>query len=359
MPLTELKPAHPPKLNQEQINLKVLKSNLEFKLECGDTLPELQISYTTYGTLNSEKNNVVWVFHALTANADPLEWWPELVGKGYLIDPDKYFIVCANMLGSCYGTTGPDTIDPRTGEKYGLKFPLITVKDMVNAHSILQKHLGIEKIHLGIGGSMGGQQLLEWASTDVDLFEHICVIATNARHSAWGIAFNTAQRMAIEADQTFASNDKKAGEKGLQAARAIAMLSYRNQNTYRKTQTDFEDKVDDFKASSYQYYQGQKLSDRFTVLSYWYLSKAMDSHNIGRGKRSVRHALKSIKAKSLVLGIRTDILFPYAEQKFIAKNIKGSAFVLIDSLYGHDGFLIESKAIAGHIETLIQKKKNE
>ncbi|ELR72245.1 Homoserine O-acetyltransferase [Fulvivirga imtechensis AK7] len=336
--------------------MQSLQLSQEFRLECGDILPELEISYTTYGTLSPEGDNVVWVFHALTANADPVEWWPGLVGKGFLINPDKYFIVCANMLGSCYGTTGPDSIDPRTGEKYGASFPVVTIKDMVNVHKLLRAHLGIDKILLGIGGSMGGQQLLEWSSTDVDLFDNICVIATNARHSAWGIAWNTAQRMAIEADPTFRYNYDGAGEKGLQAARAIAMLSYRNQNTYRKTQTDFEDKVDDFKASSYQYYQGQKLSDRFTVLSYYYLSKAMDSHNIGRGKKSVRHALKSIKAKTLVVGIKTDILFPYAEQKFIAKNIKGSELALIDSLYGHDGFLIETKAIGKHIQTLITRK---
>ncbi|MBL6444996.1 homoserine O-acetyltransferase [Fulvivirga sp. 29W222] len=355
MPLTKLKPQYQ-QASDQQDNLKSLKFNQGFSLECGDTLPELEISYTSYGTLSPQKDNVVWVFHALTANADPVEWWPGVVGKGYFIDPNKYFIVCANMLGSCYGTTGPDSIDPRTGEKYGANFPLITVKDMVNAHRILKDHLGINKILLGIGGSMGGQQLLEWASTDVDLFESICVIATNARHSAWGIAFNTAQRMAIEADPTYQYSYEGAGEKGLQAARAMAMLSYRNQNTYRKTQTDFEDKVDDFKASSYQYYQGQKLSNRFTALSYWYLSKAMDSHNIGRGKKSVRHALKSVIAKTLVLGIRTDILFPYAEQKFIAKNIKGAEFGLIDSLYGHDGFLIEAKAITKQIQTLLNKK---
>lgn len=351
MPLTKSLPKF-----QQKHSLQSLQLNQEFELECGDILPELEISYTTYGTLSPDGDNVVWVFHALTANADPVEWWPGLVGKGFLINPEKYFIVCANMLGSCYGTTGPDSIDPRTGEKYGVNFPVVTVKDMVNAHKLLQSHLGINKILLGIGGSMGGQQLLEWSSTDVDLFENICVIATNARHSAWGIAWNTAQRMAIEADPTFRYNYDGAGEKGLQAARAIAMLSYRNQNTYRKTQTDFEDKVDDFKASSYQYYQGQKLSNRFTVLSYYYLSKAMDSHNIGRGKKSVRHALKSIKAKTLVVGIKTDILFPYAEQKFIAKNIKGSELVLIDSLYGHDGFLIETNAIAKHIQTLITRK---
>lgn len=354
MPLTKSEPKP-----QQKPNLQSLKSDKEFRLECGDVLPELQISYTTYGTMAPEKDNVIWIFHALTANADPVEWWPGVVGKGFLIDPDKYFIVCANMLGSCYGTTGPDSINPKTGEKYGAQFPLVTVKDMVNAHKLLQEHLEIEKVHLGIGGSMGGQQLLEWASTDADLFENICAIATNARHSAWGIAFNTAQRMAIEADPTFRYNYDGAGEKGLQAARAIAMLSYRNQNTYRKTQTDFEDKVDDFKASSYQYYQGQKLSNRFTVQSYWYLSKAMDSHNIGRGKKSVRNALKSIKANTLVIGIKSDILFPYAEQKFIAKNVKGAELALIDSLYGHDGFLIESKTITKHIQALLNKKKHE
>ena len=353
MPLTKSEQEYQPTPSQ----VKTFRSDQEFRLECGDALPELEISYTTYGKLNPEKDNVIWVFHALTANADPVEWWPGLVGNGFWIDPKKYFIICANILGSCYGTTGPDSIDPRTGEKFGINFPLITVKDMVSAHQLLKDHLGINKIYLGIGGSMGGQQLLEWASTDVNLFEHICVIATNARHSAWGIAFNTAQRMAIEADPGFSNPYKDGGGvKGLQAARAIAMLSYRNQNTYRKTQTDFEDKVDDFKASSYQYYQGQKLSNRFTVLSYWYLSKAMDSHNIGRGKKSVRHALKSIKAKTLVLGIKTDILFPYAEQKFIAKNIKDAEFGLIDSLYGHDGFLIESKAITRYLQQLTDQQ---
>lgn len=351
MPLTKSKLKY-----QQKSDLQVLKINEEFRMECGYVLPELEISYTTYGTLTPEKDNVIWVFHALTANADPVEWWPGVVGKGFLIDPDEHFIVCANMLGSCYGTTGPDSIDPRTGEKYGAGFPLVTVKDMVAAHKLLQAHLGIESIFLGIGGSMGGQQLLEWASTDVDLFKNICAIATNARHSAWGIAFNTAQRMAIEADATFRYNYDGAGEKGLQAARAIAMLSYRNQNTYRKTQTDFEDKVDDFKASTYQYYQGEKLSSRFTVLSYWYLSKAMDSHNIGRGKKSVRNALKSIKANTLVVGIKTDILFPYAEQKFIAKSIKNAELALIDSLYGHDGFLIESGAISRHIQSFLNRK---
>ncbi|UII28658.1 homoserine O-acetyltransferase [Fulvivirga maritima] len=334
--------------------MNTYKYDHEFSMECGKSLPGLEISYTTYGKLSPEKDNVVWVFHALTANADPVEWWPGLVGSNFLIDPEKHFIICANILGSCYGTTGPASINPATGEIYGFDFPLVTVKDMVEAHKLLRKHLDIHKIYLGIGGSMGGQQLLEWSSSEPDLFENICVVATNARHSAWGIAFNTSQRMAIEADPTHTEKKIKAGAKGLEAARAIAMLSYRNQTTYRKTQTDFDDKLDDFKASSYQYYQGKKLSDRFAAVSYWYLSKAMDSHNIGRNKKSVPHALKNITARALVVGIRSDLLFPVAEQKFIAKNIKDARFAVIDSFYGHDGFLIETEALSKEIENFLK-----
>ncbi len=339
--------------------LEISNYDQEFSLEGGGSLPELQIAYTTYGTLSPARDNVVWVFHALTANSDPFEWWPGLVGENDLINPSDHYIVCANMLGSCYGSTGPDHIDPSTSEKYGFDFPAVTIKDMVNAHKLLRQHLNIDRIYLGMGGSMGGQQLLEWAAGENDLFENICVIATNARHSAWGIAFNTAQRMAMEADPTLYSNGKGAGEKGLKAARAIAMLSYRNQNTYRRTQTDFEDKTDNFKASSYQYYQGDKLVKRFSAHAYWHLSKAMDGHNVGRGRKSVRQALKAINSNTLVLGIRSDILFPFAEQKFIAKNIRGAVFQMVDSLYGHDGFLIETEAIEKHIADFLNIQRDD
>ena len=155
---------------------------------------------------------------------------------------------------------------------------------MVKAHKLLRDYLGIEKAFLGIGGSMGGQQLLEWAINEPAFFQNICALATNAHHSAWGIAFNASQRLALEADPTFIYTYEGAGEKGLLAARAIAMLSYRNQNTYRKTQGDFEDKLDGFRAESYQKYQGEKLVKRFSPHAYWTLSKAMDSHQVGRGR---------------------------------------------------------------------------
>ena len=339
---------------KQQSKVQLFRYDQTFGLESGKSLPELTIAYTTHGKLNHDKSNVVWVFHALTANADPTEWWPDIIGANKTIDPKDYFIICANMLGSCYGSTGPDSIEPVSGEKYGLDFPLITIKDMVRAHELLRKHLGISKIHLGLGGSMGGQQALEWAISSPELFEKLFLIATNAHHSAWGIAFNSAQRLALEADPTLHYKYEGAGEKGLKAARAIGMLSYRNQNTYRKTQTDFEDKIDGFKADSYQAYQGEKLVRRFSPQAYWALSKAMDSHNVGRGRKSTRFALTQVKAQTLVIGIKSDLLFPFAEQRFIAKNIKNAEFELIDSLYGHDGFLIESKQISQHLLKLLK-----
>jgi len=325
--------------------VSVLEHNQQFSLECGSTLPKLEIAYTTHGALSANKDNVVWVFHALTANANPLEWWPGLIGEDCLLTPNKYFIVCANMLGSCYGTTGPDSIDPATGKKYGMDFPLITIRDMVHAHELLRVALGIDNIYLGIGGSMGGQQLLEWNVINPFLFKNSCLIATNMRHSAWGIAFNSAQRLAMEADPTLHTKNDGAGRKGLKAARAIAMLSYRNAHIYRKKQTDTEDKIDGFKADSYQNYQGEKLCNRFSPHAYWYLTKAMDSHNVGRNRKAIRKELKQVKSKALVIGIKTDLLFSYIEQKIIANCFKDGRFKLIESLYGHDGFLIETNKI--------------
>jgi homoserine O-acetyltransferase len=322
--------------------LEYLTINRPFQLENGATLPEATIAYRTYGTLAEDGGNVIWVFHALTANAAVEEWWSDLFGPGRLLDPERYFIVCANMLGSCYGSTNARSINPQTEEPYGKGFPLVTIRDMVHAHQELQAHLGIRKVQLGIGGSMGGQQVLEWAIMDQDLFVNICILASNAKHSPWGIAFNEAQRMAIAADPTLYEEREDAGAAGLAAARAIAMLSYRNYRTYQGTQSETsEEKYDDFLASSYQRYQGKKLVDRFDVLSYLTLSKAMDSHNVGRNRAGVEEALKLIKAKALVIGIHSDVLFPVEEQVQIAAHIPQAQLELIDSTYGHDGFLIE------------------
>ncbi len=321
-------------------------SNTPFQLENGEILPELRIAYHTFGKLNNDHSNVVWVFHALTANANPIQWWPGLVGHDDLINPKDHFIVCANVIGSCYGSTGPKDFNPVNGERYLRDFPHFTIRDIVNAHKLLQQHLGIEKIFLGIGGSMGGQQLLEWAVQDQNLFENIALVATAARSSSWGIAIRSAQRMAIEADPSFYSSSPKGGWKGLEAARAMAMTSYRTHQSYNEAQQDPLDKLDNFRAESYQRYQGEKLRQRFDARSYYALSKAMDTHNLGRGRGSVNEALNSIKSRALVIGIEGDLLFTADEQRIIADNIQNSRLAFVPSKYGHDGFLIESQNIS-------------
>ena len=327
--------------------MKYLAVKESFPMESGAVLPELEIAFTTHGTLNEERDNVIWICHALTANADPAEWWPGLVGEGKLFDPGRHFIVCANMLGSCYGTTGPQSVNPETGKPYLDTFPLVTVRDMVRAHILLRRHLGIERIALAIGGSMGGQQVLEWAVMEPGHIARICLLASNARHSPWGIAFNEAQRMAIRADQTLHGEGPEAGQLGLEAARAIAMLSYRNYQTYKKSQSESSDELmDGFRASSYQRYQGLKLRKRFDAFTYLTLSKAMDSHNIGRGRDGIRNALGLVRAKTLIISIESDLLFPVEEQVELANHIPDAILQVIESAYGHDGFLIENEQIS-------------
>ena len=325
---------------------KTYKYTETLELESGEKIDGLQIAYSTSGKLNADKSNVLWVCHALTANSEAETWWCGLVGEGSLFDPSKYFIVCANILGSCYGTTGPGEINPATGKPYYLRFPQITIRDMVAVHEVLRAHLGIDKIHTCIGGSLGGQQAMEWAIINPTLISNLILLATNAFHSPWGIAFNESQRLAIKADPTWGEDIPEAGREGLKAARAIALLSYRNYNTYLEKQSEGDvNKLDDYRASSYQNYQGEKLVNRFNSHSYWYLSKAMDSHNVGRGRGTVQKALESIRSKTLLIGIKSDLLFPVSEQVFLSKNIPGSVYKEIDSLFGHDGFLIETGKI--------------
>lgn len=319
--------------------------NKPFQLESGEHLPQLKLGYTILGELNAEKNNVIWVTHALTANSDPSEWWGELVGEHKFFDHQKFCVICVNVLGSCYGSTGPLSINPITNKPYYHEFPEVTIRDVVRSFELLRQHLNITKIHTLIGGSLGGQQALEWAIEAPDLIQHLIVIASNARHSPWGIAFNESQRLAIQSDTTWSTNHRKSGEKGLIAARSIALLSYRNYETYQSTQQDSVDALYDYKATSYQRYQGKKFVNRFNAFSYWYLSKMMDSHNVGRGRGSVEKVLKQIKAKTLVVAINSDILFPVSESRVLTDEIFNSQFEILNSQYGHDGFLIETKKL--------------
>lgn len=329
-----------------------------FKLESGQRIRDLQIAYHTFGKLNKERDNVIWVCHALTANSDVFDWWPGLFGPDELFNPREHFIVCANILGSPYGTTNPTSLSPATGQPYYLSFPQITIRDMVAAHSLLADHLGIEQISVLIGGSLGGQQALEWAISEPERIDRLVLVATNAVHSPWGIAFNESQRLAISTDRTFYANHPRGGAKGLKAARSIALLSYRAYNTYGATQLETQtDKLDDFKASSYQNYQGEKLVKRFNAYSYWYLTKTMDSHHVGRGRGSLEAALRSVKARTLVIGVSSDLLFPVDEQKFMANHLPNAVYAEIGSFYGHDGFLIETKSITKVIKGFLSNKK--
>lgn len=323
-----------------------------FYPEHGGVLPRLRLAYHTFGKLNSAKDNVIWICHALTANSDAEDWWPGLVGKGCTIDPERYFIVCFNMVGSCYGSTHPLDVDPASGAPYRLDFPLITTRDFARILDRAANAIGINRIRLLMGGSMGGQHCLEWAALHPGRFDLLCVLATNARHSAWGVAFNETQRMALRADSTFGTDVPDAGKAGLEAARAVGMISYRHYRTYVDQQSGRNGTdPDDFKAASYQRYQGLKLWRRFEPLAYYALSRGMDSHNLGRGRESeedpdgLSSGLGRITATTLVIGIDTDILFPLEEQGLISRHIKNSRFEVIHSDYGHDGFLTEAVQI--------------
>jgi homoserine O-acetyltransferase len=338
--------------------MKFFDQHTDFTLENGAVLPSIRIAYHTYGQLNADKSNVVWVCHALTASSDAADWWKGLVGEGSLINPDKYFIVCANILGSCYGSTGPVTINPATGKHYYADFPQVTIRDMVQSFILLRKHLGINSIHLLMGGSMGGYQVLEWAVMEKEVVKNIFLIATSPSESAWGVAVHTAQRLAIEADHSWKDHHPDAGAAGLKAARAIGMLTYRNYGTFQDKQTDPDpEKIDNFKASSYISYQGDKLVKRFNAYSYWLLTKSMDSHHLGRGRGGdLIKVLQTILQPTLIIGIRSDILCPLDEQRFMADHIPHTWFVEIDSAYGHDGFIIETAQISRFLgEWLVNK----
>ena len=324
--------------------------NQPFSLESGAILPKVEIAYHTYGELNAAGDNVIWVCHALTANSDVADWWSGLFGEGKPFDPSKYFIVCANILGSCYGSSGPLTENPETGKPYFSSFPMITIRDMVKAHQLLQTHLSIKQIQLGMGGSMGGYQLMEWAFLDKSVFKNLCLLVTSAKTSAWEIAIHEVQRLAIEADATWKNTSPNAGANGLKAARGMGMVTYRNYQAFKLTQEDNEEKLDGFKASSYIRYQGEKLAKRFNAQSYHLLIKAMDSHNLGRGRKSIESALNTITANTLVIGIGSDFLCPVVEQEFIAKHIPNAQLEIISSPFGHDGFLVEVEQISRLVE---------
>ncbi len=325
---------------------EVFHSSEPLHLESGEVLKAFELAYTTYGQLNTEKSNVIWVIHALTGDSKAAEWWNGLIGEDKFFDPADHFIICANLLGSCYGSTNPFSENPESGEPYFYDFPQVTTRDLAASLERLRIHLGIHQIHTLIGGSLGGQVGLEWAVTLGQKLKHAVILASTAKTSPWVVGFNETQRMAIESDCTWGECHELAGIKGLETARAIAMLSYRHPDDLTVKQSEREEKLDGFRAASYLRYQGQKLAKRFNALSYWTLSKAMDSHDLGRNRGGVDAAISSIEARVLAIGVNSDLLFLPTETQYISQKAKRGTYKEINSTAGHDAFLIEFEQLA-------------
>jgi homoserine O-acetyltransferase len=348
-------------------------------LESGRELAGARIAYETWGQLNAEGSNAILVLHALTGDshaygpagkAHPTEgWWSEIIGPGLSIDTDRFFVVAPNMLGGCQGSTGPSSLD-RSGREYGPRFPYLTIRDQVTAQVAMADKIGVSKWHSVIGGSMGGMNVLEWAIAHPDRLERIGVFAATAVTSADQIALNSVQVEAIRTDPAFNNGDyydAKAGfgpHRGLALARRMALLNYRSSNELNaRFERTWQSSVSPlgkggrFAVESYLDFHGNKFTRRFDANSYITLVEAMNSHDVGRGRASSAEALAGIRTKSLVVGIDSDRLFPLADQAFIAQHIGGELIGgelrVINSAFGHDGFLIEHKIMSELITELL------
>lgn len=314
-----------------------------FELELGGHIDNLTVAYHTFGSLNDKGDNAVWVCHALTANSDVSDWWPGTVAPGRFLDPEVNFTICANIIGSCYGTTSPLSVNPDTGSPYYRDFPLCTIRDIVRAHIRLADHLGIKRFKAMVGSSVGGFQAIEWAVMEPERFGKLVLCATDAEASPWTIAMDETQRMAITADPTYYEDRPAGGARGLAAARAIGLLSYRGGKGYNITQRDPDDSYTPLhRAQTYQRYQGEKLVKRFNAYSYMAILQSFDTHNVGRGRGGIPTALATISIPTMVVGLTTDIIFPPDEMRLLASRIPGAVYREIDSPFGHDGFLVEA-----------------
>lgn len=325
-----------------------------FHLEQGGVIEQPVIAYNTYGKLNENKDNVIFICHALTANSDADDWWHGLFGKGDIFDWDKYFIICANNLGSPYGTSSAMHTNPSNGEIYGLDFPFYTIKDTANLHLKLLDHFKIQNIKLLIGGSCGGNIAQEIAYTLGDHIENLALLCCSSRETPWAIAIHQAQRLVLEADETLQHKTEQAGIKALRACRATALPYYRTQKSFNLRQKEIDLNIlNNFRSSSYINYQGDKFIKRFNAHCYYTLLNALDTHNIGRNRESIEAALAKISANTVVIGFESDLLIPVNEQQFLAKHIPNADYFEIKSIYGHDAFLIEHNDIRKAIRSKI------
>ena len=338
-----------------------------FRLESGKVIEQVDVRYRTWGELNEKADNALVVCHALTGNASLDSWWGGLLGPGLPFDTDKYFVVCANALGSCYGSTGPTSINPKTGKPYGGDFPHVTVRDSVKAHhKLLQEGLNVQSLKSVIGGSMGGMQVLEWMFYGSDYVRTAVPIACGAHHHAWQIAISESQRQAIYADPKFQDGNYSQNDpphSGLAVARQIAMISYRTHEAYEKKfgreragASETTENLDaTFSVEGYLHHQGKKFLTRFDPNSYITITQLMDSHDVGRNRGGEELALNKLEQPTLVIGIDSDALYPIIEQQRLARYIKNTELHILRSDEGHDGFLLEQDQIAKLIEEFLNK----
>jgi homoserine O-acetyltransferase len=324
----------------------------ELPLELGGRLSGVQVAYRTWGRLDAEGRNCVVVCHALTGSADVDRWWTQMLGPGQALDSDRDFVVCANILGSCYGTTGPTSTDPATGRPWLGDFPAYTVRDMVRLQRELLRALGVRRVRMVIGGSLGGMQTLEWALMYPELVEAIVPIANPARHSPWAIGLSEAQRQAIFADPLWKGgryDPERPPAAGLAAARMMAMCTYRSRESFEERFGRRPQTADLFAVESYLRYQGRQLVDRFDAATYVGLTEAMDSHDVARGRGDHEEVLRGLKAPALVVSIPSDVLYFPAEQEELARLLPHGRLAHLESPHGHDAFLIEVEALSAMV----------
>ena len=337
----------------------IFESTEPLPLELGGTLPGVRVAYETWGTLDADASNAVVLCHALTGDADAHAWWPGLLGAGRIVDPARHFVVCANALGSCYGTDGPATLGA-DGQRLGSRFPRVTVRDQARLHARLLNRLGVRGVALAAGGSMGGMQALELALVDresgPDRVRRLVLVGMGAQHGAWQIGISEAQRLAIRADARWRGGDyppDDAPEAGLAAARAMAMMTYRSAALFAERfgrtphEPRFEPGDPRFAVESYLRYQGAKLAGRFDAGAYVRLTEAMDAHDVGRGgnREDAAAALSRLRADVLCVGISSDVLYPPEESRELAALVPGGRYAELDSPFGHDAFLVDFQAL--------------
>lgn len=323
-----------------------------FVLESGAVLQNVRIAYRTWGDVGNADGHAILICHALTGSADVDAWWPGIIGHGKAFDPNRDFVVCANILGSCYGTTGPVSLKPGSAERYRADFPRISVRDMVSLECALLDELGIEKLELVTGPSLGGMQALEWALMHPERVGSIVPIGVGGQHSPWCIGISEAQRAAIAADPNWLDgyySDDAPPEKGLAAARMMAVCTYRSWDSFNQRFGRLHRDAGTYQVQSYLRHQGEKINARFDANTYVTLTHAMHTHDLARGRGEYPAVLATISQPALVVSVSSDTLYPPAEQRFLADHIPRAEYAVLESAHGHDGFLIETEALGGLI----------